>query len=973
MKDVFGSGKRRDAQTLVFFLLAWGTIMLLCGLAIDSGLLYLAKARLGRAVDGAALAAVGNFNRDPNPTNNRDDVALIMRNFAAANFTDLSSIGITGGPAGGTSSTSTGTNGQTVTTYTYNFNDGTQDANGAYRRFVQVVLTTGSGGAITSATCNARCPVQTYFIGYATYIINGRKNVKIGGYSGPSGLVDLKVSSQAVATRHPRLIMVVIDRSASMLETGGGASGLPPAVVQFLDFFDTSSDNIGIVSFGSSARLEMPLTTNFIIAGTNDLTDAYDTNDVGSAEPGVDPESRPSDANYDPNYNTTGVRRLKFGGDTAADDGIRLAMEQLMANSGFNDPDVVKYMVIFTDGRWNASRTLVAAPGYTNTVTVPSFTGSAATTNKFVANAMASTMTFNGQECVTNGSTITYGPWLSSVTNDISVNSNLFLVPSLSPLPYVTNAIADPATNDYANLAPNHYNDTWISADSTTYEPLGSSGGTVLGAPTNVVTTTFLGTSPTNSGINFYTHNLDVWLQPGSVDYLYHGTAVSNVYVSNYNEPTKHINVYVNSGDSNVMVVPGYIADGLVYDGLDLNYPDNPAYGLTTYPRYRVDNYQQQNMWPDDAGGFNPNDPNNAYLTASLQRQLMFRNYVNLLTGFYVFRADEPNGSGIEHLITDAPAPGAPRPRYGLGAYYPSAGFYWPFGGELTNSADANDAPGYVTNAVGVDVDPTYGLQMPTSGGAAESRHIAYSINMLSSNAAPEWYGELFYDSVSGDGTNTVSGNGTTSASQIMQSANWQNGVSSIPYLSTLANISGLMTNEPTHDTNIAGSPSVWRPVSFNGSNFPVSFGSIAPGNSLTGGYVTDGNGHYYANTMAWSGRPTHYFDFSQSKWIAVADNHDTNQQFLQMGNWKAWEYAWHARALGVTIYTVGYGTLVTDAQQLYLAQLANATNTTAGGGSNISFNPGQPIGAQFYATNGTQISNDFYSVGQAINAALTQ
>ncbi len=57
----------QEAQTWIFFMLAWGTIMLLCGLAIDSGLLYLAKARLSRAVDGAALAAVGNFNRDPSP------------------------------------------------------------------------------------------------------------------------------------------------------------------------------------------------------------------------------------------------------------------------------------------------------------------------------------------------------------------------------------------------------------------------------------------------------------------------------------------------------------------------------------------------------------------------------------------------------------------------------------------------------------------------------------------------------------------------------------------------------------------------------------------------------------------------------------------------------------------------------------------------------------------------------------------
>jgi Flp pilus assembly protein TadG len=981
MKDVFRLKKRRNAQTLVFFLLAWGTIMLLCGLAIDSGLLYLAKARLGRAVDGAALAAVGNFNRNSTPTTNRDDVALIMRNFAAANFTDLSSISATGSSTpGGVASTTTGTNGQPVTTYTYSFNDGTQDANGQYRRFVQVVLTTGSGGAITSATCNARCPVQTYFIGYATYAINGRQNVKIGGYSGPSSLVDLKVSSSAVATRNPRLIMVVIDRSASMLASGGGASGLPPAVVQFLDFFDTSSDNIGIVSFGSSARLEMPLTTNFIIAGTNNLTDAYETNDVGSAEPGVDPESEPAQGNYDPNYNTTGVRRLKFGGDTAADDGIRLAMEQLMANSGFNDPNVIKYMVIFTDGRWNASRTLLAAPGYTNEVTVPAV---ALPTVVFSNNGTAFPGMTNGQD---TGGPQGGGPWDVNLAND----TNLVPMPSLgliaahSSLPFITKAIAAPETNDYANLVSNHTNDAWQSADTSGYETLLNPNTSLNeGAPMAVTNTTWIGTNSVTVGIlapgaiNYYTHNVDVWLQPGSVAYYYTNAAAVIAgnyvpYVSDYTNPTKHINLYVGFGGKVDLVVPGYIADGVVYDGLDLNYPDNPAYGISTYPRYRVDNYQQQYMWPDDTGGANPSDPNDAYFTASLQRQLMFRNYANLLTGFYVFRADEPNGPGHEPLITDAPSPGAPRPRYGLGAYYPSAGFYWPFGGEFTNAADSSDASGYVTNAVGVDVDPTYGLQVPTSGGGAGERHIAYSINMLSSNAAPEWYGELFYDSISGGGTNNISGTGSTSASKIMQSADWQNGASAIPYL---ADFSTVMTSEATHDTNIVGSPSVWRPLTFNGSNNPVSFGSISPSDSanLTGGYVSDGNGHYYRNAMAWSGRPTHYFDFTRSKWVAIADNHDTNTQFLPLGNWKAEEYAWHARALGVTIFTVGYGTLVTQAQQAFLAEIANATNTTAGGGSNISYNPGQPIGQQFYATNATQISNDFYSVGQAINAALTQ
>jgi hypothetical protein len=77
-----------------------------------------------------------------------------------------------------------------------------------------------------------------------------------------------------------------------------------------------------------------------------------------------------------------------------------------------------------------------------------------------------------------------------------------------------------------------------------------------------------------------------------------------------------------------------------------------------------------------------------------------------------------------------------------------------------------------------------------------------------------------------------------------------------------------------------------------------------------------------------------------------------------------------------VTIYTVGYGSAVSDSEQAFLATLANATNTTAGGGSNFlssSYNTAQPIGQQFYATNSSQIGTDFSNVATAINAALTQ
>jgi hypothetical protein len=122
---------------------------------------------------------------------------------------------------------------------------------------------------------------------------------------------------------------------------------------------------------------------------------------------------------------------------------------------------------------------------------------------------------------------------------------------------------------------------------------------------------------------------------------------------------------------------------------------------------------------------------------------------------------------------------------------------------------------------------------------------------------------------------------------------------------------------------------------------------------------------------MAYSGRPTHYFDFSKSSWEPIPDNH-IGYLALGLGNWKALEYAWHARAAGVTIYTVGYGGDVSTGEQVLLAQVANATNST-GASTGMLYNAGQPIGEQFYATTPDQISNDFYLIGTAINGALTQ
>lgn len=948
MRDVFGPHRRKDAQTFVFFALTFGTIFLLCGLAIDSGLLFLAKARMSRAVDGASLAAVGNFNRSTDPATNRASVANILRNFAVANYTDLGGshahYGYTDYPISSTSTEVqapyTTTTGQTAYTYTYNFTDGTKDSNGQYRKYVQVILTTGAGGQITSATCNARCPVSTYFIGALAPTLR-----------------DLKVSASSVATRNPRLIMIVLDRSTSMLSSGGGAYGLPQAVVQFLDFFDTSADYIGIVSFGTNARLEMPLTTNFIVAGTNILFHAYETNN-GYGTPGVDPEEYSTNSDFDSNYAYSGVRRMKFGGNTAADDGIRLAMEQLMDNSGFNDPDVVKYMVIFTDGAWNQTRTLMAAPGYTNWTLGPPVSAT-----RIVTNAAG---------------------WTTS-TNPFTDNSNIIAVPTFCEAGGVSNfltALSIANSGQFEVQAPYHLNDIWQSMDGNA-EPITASGpGNQFreGAPMTITNYSILGS---NGGTAVYSRYIDVWLPPGSVDYQYTNNRIRSVYVSDLTSPTNHIAIQQFNGESNKLVVPGYVIDGLMYDNLDLTYLDNAARKLgNTYPRYRSNNYQEYLMWPDDTMTPTTTDAATSFSVCnSLMRQLAFRNYPNLLTGFYVSRADDPL-RGSEDID---PYTGAERPKNGLGPYYPGAATYWPF-----DLVGFDPFPTYaLTNAV-VDPDPNHAIGSPFRG---SSRHAFYTINMLSPEASPEWAGEWFFSGT--QGTNVISSPNNTSVSTLMTSkAAWQNGAPSWIIGNFDQAGEGIMTNESAHNTNVIPTASVWRPYTFSGTYIGTTNSITTVSNlitsysSSTGGYVADGSGNIYANSMGYSGRPTHYFDFSRGTWQRIAYNHVVNVQAQPLGFWKAQEYAWHARAAGVTIYTVGYGTLVTTDQQVILAQIANATNTTAGdpqtivgnvlyytntGGTGISYNPKQPIGQQFFATTPDDISNDFYNVGQAINAALTQ
>ena len=471
-------------------------------------------------------------------------------------------------------------------------------------------------------------------------------------------------------------------------------------------------------------------------------------------------------------------------------------------------------------------------------------------------------------------------------------------------------------------------------------------------------------------------------LPPGSVDYVYTAGVPVPVLtaVSDYTNPTMTTNITLSPGQSNVLVVPGYIVDGVISDALDLPYPDNPSNGGTTYLRYRDDGYNQPFIWPDDQSDVSSATAINNYTASnSIERNLLFRNYANLLTGYYVMRPDDPLGpSTSTNSFTGAVQPlnGSEVPTT------PNAGFYFPF--DLV-AVDQNTTFSLINSTY----DPDF-----TQQGLA--RHIAYSINMLSPAAAPQYAGELFY--AGSGGLSTLSGTSAAST-QITSATTWQSGAPT-----WTSAFSTLMRDD---STNSSVNGANWRPASFNGSTnssgavsamahttditLPLEV-NLGDGSNKTGGYVSDGHGNIYRNAMCYSGRPD-----ALLRLLHLPMEADSGQPFLKhvltmplrcrsrLVIGRPRKYAWHARQAGVTIFTVGYGSDVNSSECALLAQVANAVHvvapvggTNADGSASTSTNAaayivGQPEGQQFYATTPSDISNDFYQVGTAISGALTQ
>lgn len=246
---------RRRGQAMVFILLMATSMFLFAGLAVDFLWAYVIRARLVTSVDAAALAAVRALGRGD--ANMSRMVTLVFE----SNFPDDFMLA--------------------------------QDVS-----FNPPVITTPAAG-IRDVVLSGAATAPTFFM-------------RILGFN------SIDVSAVATASRRDVNMMLVVDRSASLHPSRANAWGdVQQAAKFFVDQFDDSRDKVGLVSFGTGAKIDVPLGITFKTA-------------INSA---IDSQVVP------------------FSAATNSPQGMWLAYSELLRLS---DSNPVNAIVFFTDGQPSA-------------------------------------------------------------------------------------------------------------------------------------------------------------------------------------------------------------------------------------------------------------------------------------------------------------------------------------------------------------------------------------------------------------------------------------------------------------------------------------------------------------------------------------------------------------------------------------------------------------------------------------------
>ena len=255
--------RHQRAQVFMLFALSLPVLILFLGLGVDLGFAFVTRAKLSKAVDAAALAAMRNISQ---------------------------------GQAQATA----------IAQSAFNTNYGSGIGRDFSPPVFNVAITTdANNNAVVNV--NATATINTFFLRLL------------------SGLQTLQVSSGAQTTR-PKLIMsLVLDKSGSM-NLNGGAQALPPAVDNFLTYFDNANDQIADVSFSSVASVDVPIGTNFLTPITN------------------------------------AVNKMPFGGATYSQAGLLDGQTQIVSIPVAAGENVVKVAVFFTDGWANTVEDTLNCP-----------------------------------------------------------------------------------------------------------------------------------------------------------------------------------------------------------------------------------------------------------------------------------------------------------------------------------------------------------------------------------------------------------------------------------------------------------------------------------------------------------------------------------------------------------------------------------------------------------------------------------
>ena len=251
------------AQVFLLFALSLPILIAFAGLGIDLGFAFLARANLSKAVDAAALAAMRNFG------------------------------------LGQTQATA-------IAQSVFNTNYGSGVGRDSAPPVFNISMTTDANNN-SVVNVSATVSVNTFFLRML------------------SGLKTLQIASNAQATR-PRLIMsLVLDKSGSM-NKNGGAQALPPAVDNFLTYFDNNTDEVADISFSSVASVDVPIGANFLSPITN------------------------------------AVNKMPFGGATYSQGGLLDGQTQINSVPVASGQNVVKVAVFFTDGWANTVEDNLSCP-----------------------------------------------------------------------------------------------------------------------------------------------------------------------------------------------------------------------------------------------------------------------------------------------------------------------------------------------------------------------------------------------------------------------------------------------------------------------------------------------------------------------------------------------------------------------------------------------------------------------------------